>query len=165
MSSLLCTLSPSLILSLTSYPLVCVHFSWRPLPICSSSLIPFSLLHSSLPSSLPPSVYPSLPTPLPPSFSSSLPLPFSLPSLLQKVFQPVLLDLQESMQTKTIATSGYEQPIQVLAELLEIRTVPERGGSPWPMCELVCEYCIGMLALKRSMYVIALSVSTENLYS
>ena len=41
------------------------------------------------------------------------------------------------MQSKTVAASSYDRPIQVLAELLEMRTVSEKGSSPWPICELV----------------------------
>ena len=42
------------------------------------------------------------------------------------------------MQSKTVAYSNYERPIQALAELLEIRGVTEKGStSSWPVCELV----------------------------
>lgn len=49
------------------------------------------------------------------------------------------------MQSKTIASSDYERPIQVLAELLEIRAVSEKGGASWPVCELVRSHHILIL--------------------
>ena len=96
------------------------------LPNSSSTPHPILIPHSTLPP------LPSLPLHSDPSLSS----------LLLKVFRPVLLDLHKAMQSKTVASSDYERPIQVLAELLEIRAVSEKGGTSWPICELVCSHHI-----------------------